>query len=578
MANTKKYNALIFDTRSIQNYIYSGNLLRTNIGASYIVDRIFSETLIETLEEIFPKENFSYAEDTAWDNIKDDKKLWENMKNWCVAYIGGGNAWVLFDAEKEDKRREVVKNFTLKLLTIRPGLKVGVAFGELNELDGNLNQDGVDALYAKLKDNQNNIFPAVNVPYSGLTLSCEINGETANFCDAYGKIKPLDEIRFYSMETAVKADISADANKSLKSRFDDIFKLKNSPVRMKNFDFPMEIDKLGQKTGENYFSIVHVDGNNMGVKFSSCKNLTDRRRLSREIRRKTEGAFADLLLKIIAAKENGLFDKVLNFTDEKILPIRPLIIGGDDVTFICPANMAIIFTKTLMEILNAETSANSPEHSTQIISSKMDCCAGIAILPTAYPFFRGYKLSEQLCDEAKKSMRKLLPKNFTEKDSLTAEDLKSCSSWLDFAILHGEQAPTLEQIRKREYTGARGNLHFGPYQVANKNQSRYNIENLLSCTAQFLESKNPQPPKGAMAHGKIKELRGILQRGKDDATKFLLQLKKQNQNLPEIADWKNCITDALWSTGESPRTPYVDAIELMDFYPPEVAEKWQSLT
>ena len=40
MTNTK-FNALICDTRSIQNYIYSGNLLRTNIGASYIVDRNF---------------------------------------------------------------------------------------------------------------------------------------------------------------------------------------------------------------------------------------------------------------------------------------------------------------------------------------------------------------------------------------------------------------------------------------------------------------------------------------------------------------------------------------------------------
>lgn len=30
--------ALLFDTRSIQKYIFSGNRLKTNIGASYIVD------------------------------------------------------------------------------------------------------------------------------------------------------------------------------------------------------------------------------------------------------------------------------------------------------------------------------------------------------------------------------------------------------------------------------------------------------------------------------------------------------------------------------------------------------------
>ena len=202
----------------------------------------------------------------------------------------------------------------------------------------------------------------------------------------------------------------------------------------------------------------------------------------------------------------------------------------------------------------------------------MDCCAGIAILPTAYPFFRGYELAEQLCDSAKAAMRKLLPKNFNDTEILTSEDLKSCTSWLDFAILHGEQAPTLEQIREREYTGARGNMHFGPYQIGNKGAKkakdcRYNIENLLSCTAQFAD----------MPQGKVKELRFVLQRGKDDATKFLNQLKRQGQKLPNVPDWTNYITDDIWSEETPPRTPYVDAIELMDFYSPEVAEKWQSL-
>lgn len=32
--------AILFDTRSIQQYIFAGNKLKTNIGASYIVDRL----------------------------------------------------------------------------------------------------------------------------------------------------------------------------------------------------------------------------------------------------------------------------------------------------------------------------------------------------------------------------------------------------------------------------------------------------------------------------------------------------------------------------------------------------------
>ena len=571
----KIFKALLIDTRSIQRYIYSGNRLRTNVGASYIVDRIFFDVLIDgVLKKMFPDENFS-ALDDVWTPANDTVAPWENMNSCCVAYVGGGNALLLFDSSKEDKRVEVVKNFTRRLLVERPGLKVGAALGKLELVDGELKK--LDELYTELKNAQNNIFPAVNVPYSGLTLSCEINGEAANFCDAKVLIRERDgDVRFYSQETAVKSKIFGKANEDLRNRFDKIFELKNFEPQF-DFDFPAEVDKLGQKEGENYFAIVHVDGNNMGLKFRTCKNLTERRKLSREIKRKTEGAFADLLQKIIRMKESGGFDNVLKL-DGNDLPIRPLIIGGDDVTFLCPANMAILFTKTLIEILDADTPENAPEHLTEKISRHMDSCAGIAILPTKYPFFRGYRLAEQLCDSAKKSMRKLLTDDLDSKENLSAEDIPRGSSWLDFAILHGEQAPTLEQIRATEYRGALGNLHFGAYRLCNENAEfkrdrLHNLENLISCTKQFLNSKKKNPPPESMANNKIKELRGVLQRGKDDAQKFLRQLKYQGKKLPHVPDWDN-FTQTLWHDGT---TPYVDAIELTDFYSEEVEREWQKL-
>jgi len=555
----KIFNALLFDTRSIQRYIYSGDRLRTNVGASYIVDRIFFDVLIkDVLKPMFPEDRF-VTEDDAWEPAADAAQPWAEMNSCCVAYIGGGNALLLFDSSKADRRVEVVEKFTRRLLVKRPGLKVGAAAGKLEQIGDKLNQDDIDELYRKLKENQNRIFPTVNIPYTGLTLSCEVNGEAANF---YGKLGS-GETKFYSQEVAVKSDAADAANNDLRKRFDKIFDLKKfSPPS--DFNFPTEVEKLGQKEGENYFAIVHVDGNNMGLKFRQCTGLTERRRLSREIRRKTEGAFADLLAKIIRMRDAGGFKGVLNF-EEKFLPIRPLIIGGDDVTFFCPANMAILFTKTLMENLFADTPEDAPEHLTEKISRHMDACAGIAILPTKYPFFRGYELAEQLCDAAKKSMREL-----AQKDS--SNDMRG-SSWLDFAILHGEQAPTLEQIRSTEYRGARGrNLHFGAYLVCGEGDTSHRLDKLLSCTTQFLEGKKKTPP--LMANNKIKELRGVLQHGQDDARKFLRQLAHRGQNLPTVAGWENFKAN-LWHEGT---TPYVDAIELMDFYDEEAADAWQRLT
>ena len=553
MNDTKSLNALLFDTRSIQKYIFSGNRLSTNIGASFIVDKVFSEILVgEVLTKFFPEENFSAA-DNVWNFAEDNLETWTNMKKCSVAYIGGGNALILFNPNEVDERKKIVEEFTRKLLAERPGLKVGAAQGELTVTDGKLNQKNLDDLYKKLKENQNKIFPVVNVPYTGLTLSSDIDGEVANFCDTENIInKEGGEVRFFSQETAIKSDLAFAANKNLKDRFKKIFAVKNFGFDIENYDFPLKVDSLGQKEKENYFAIVHVDGNNMGVKFRDCETLTDRRKLSREIKRKTEGAFADLLRKIILAVEENIFGDKLNLK-KNFLPIRPLIIGGDDVTFICPANMAILFTKTLMESLSSLTPKDSPENLTQKVSRQMDCCGGIAILPTAYPFFRGYQLAEQLCDSAKSEMRR-------EKDS--------ASSWLDFAILHGEQAPSLNQIRQNDYRGALGDLHFGPYTLTEKKSSRRkNIENLLSATKQFSE----------MPRGKIKELRGVLARGEDDILKFLAQLSHQDQELPKIPDWENYLQKNLFSGEKNSQTPYIDAIELLDFYDWEVAENWQNL-
>ena len=41
--------AVLLDTRSIQKYVFGCNELKTNVGASYIVDKIFEELLAEKI-------------------------------------------------------------------------------------------------------------------------------------------------------------------------------------------------------------------------------------------------------------------------------------------------------------------------------------------------------------------------------------------------------------------------------------------------------------------------------------------------------------------------------------------------
>ncbi len=536
--------AILFDTRSIQRYIFSGNKLKTNIGASYLVDRVFSEELVPVLEEELSAEA---VDAEGWQKGLDEERL--QKPGQCVlASNGGGSALVLFSTDVALERRiNIVRTFTQNLLTKRPGLRIGAAHGTIRL--GDDFQKDLGELYRKLKENQNRVFPLVNVPYPGLTVSCQVNGEAANFYDKNHKIRPGTgyEQRFYSQEAAAKAMAAEAATKALQTKYPEI---------SKRFAFPMQIEELGQKESENYFAILHIDGNNMGQKFRVCATQEERSRLSDNVRRKTEGCFGRLLEHI--AEEYGTYTDLLDMGGDgegkPFLPIRPIILGGDDVTFVCPAKMALGYAKVFMEAMMAPDSVEGIDVAA---AQKVDCCAGIAILKTTYPFFRGYELAEQLCEAAKKRMRGLL-----------AEVGGEGTSWLDFAILHGEQAPTLEQIRQQEYTGARGDMHFGPYQVGHKagsfpKEHRYDLEYLLDAVQQF--------HKGCMANNKIKEMRLVIQHGKHDAQKFLLQMDHLGQKLPNIEEWAVYADpqNALWS---GKRTPYVDAIEMMDFVPANAKE------
>ena len=514
--------AILFDTRSIQRYIFSDNRLKTNIGASYIVSHVFENVL---LGKIVKAGNFGLQTVDA-ESWKSGKEIPEELQTDCYdAYIGGGYVLVIFPDKGEDKRKEIVGAFTEELLVSCPGLKTGAALGllQLNNAEHpHAFQDSMAALYSELKNNQNRISPIVNVMNTGLTLACEVNGETANAFVSDGPLVKSGGSRFFSKEVVAKAEAADKADKELLKEFSDV---------LEGHGFPKELERLGQRESENDIAVVHIDGNNMGVRFQQCETLTDRSRLSKQVAENTRKAFGELLKHCVAKYDS--YKEFLDLKDGE-LPIRPLILGGDDITFICNARLALVYTKLFMEFLNDE----------QCGGLAIDSCAGIAIVPTSYPFFRAYELAEQLCDVAKKASRKT-----------------KGSSWLDFAILHGEQAPTIEQIREQEYKGGMGDMHFGPYRVDGDTSYHYHIDKLLQA-ADGLEK---------LPRNKYKELRMVLQRGRHDMKRYMEQLRHDELKLPSVTGWEK-YEEELWdNTSGKYQTPYVDAIEIIDYIPPKEA-------
>ena len=304
---------------------------------------------------------------------------------------------------------------------------------------------------------------------------------------------------------------------------------------LRGYAFPAEFAALGQLEAEDYFAIVHVDGNNMGRQFSACDTLTKRKNLSLKIRRATIKAFVELLGEIEEEYDSCREFLSLGHDEEGrlFLPIRPLVLGGDDMTFVCPAKVALLYAKRVMLKLK---------------EVGIDTCGGAAMLKSSYPFFRGYELAEELCGAAKARMREESPDPQPGKGSC----------WLDFALLHGEQAPTLAEIREQEYGASLGNMHFGPYRV-DEGGKAFALDNLL-LAVEALQGKN-----SCMPSGKLKELRSVLAKGTHAHRQFLAQLEHLRRSgsrlsLPPVPAWQ-IYEENLWHKG---RTPYADAIEMAD--------------
>ena len=237
------------------------------------------------------------------------------------------------------------------------------------------------------------------------------------------------------------------------------------------------------------------------------------------------------------------------------LPLRPIIIGGDDVTFVCHARLAVVLAQAFMKELEVLSAKELGKLGKNNQNSAIHSCAGIAILNASYPFFRGYELAEQMCGKAKEQARK-------EK-----------SSWLDFIILHGEQAPTVEQIREQEYTSIKGGqLHFGPYVVSEIKNKEYALQNMVDLVNGLQTSIDTTD----MGRNKVKGLRYILQGTTHGIQEYVAQLTHRGKSLPSVEDW-NAYAKYGWKAeylkantmdeAKAYSTPYIDAIEMMDYLP-----------
>jgi hypothetical protein len=165
--------------------------------------------------------------------------------------------------------------------------------------------------------------------------------------------------------------------------------------------------------GPAYVGIIHADGNGLG-------------QLVMALGAAVEHLADDRYLKVLSEFSSGLdgatHKAVRRATQlalaphavDGVLPARPFILGGDDLGIIVRGDCALAFTKAFLEFFEDETEKFIKKLSKDYgealagcpLPERLTAAAGIAYVKPHQPFFRAYELAESLCAHAKHATKK----------------------------------------------------------------------------------------------------------------------------------------------------------------------------
>jgi hypothetical protein len=529
-----EYTLTVLDTTGIQNYIFSSNRLKENIGASQLVKEVTGEWIRHTLVGLDVPINHQY------EPIESSQLPAE------IIYAGGGNAQIIF--RERETAIEFTRRISLRVLKEARGIQLLAAHRQFTW--GNGLRDAVNtAMKEDLDRYKQTRTPSSPLLGLSVTVNCNSSqlpaiGLSTKYNDDSDDPYPISE------EIRLKHKASERAQTDLKIP--------------DHLVFPKRIDKMGRTVHESsYIAIIHADGNSMGERFREYGRAADgdrdyilrMRSFSEQVDAAGKAALRNILNTIIEAIETpcnsekailqGKFNKFelakpQENSPQHCLPFRPLVYGGDDVTFVCDGRLGIELAVAYLKEL---------EKHTMLDGKKLTACAGVCLVKTHYPFARAYELSEALCNSGKDLLR----------------ESNHQGSAIDWHIANTGLFGSLADLRDHEYTVPSGSLNMRPL-VLEATDDWKTWEIFLPILQAFNENNSQDSDKNKWRgkRNKIMALREVLRKGPGETKQFLHGYHLDR--LPKIESTRG-YQDSLETTGWVNQTcGYFDAIEAMDFY------------
>ena len=220
------------------------------------------------------------------------------------------------------------------------------------------------------------------VPYMAICASCGVG------VAKYYKKRYEDEKKNYLCEIC---DRKSKARDHIKTKFLSDFYSYVMSGEQSDIDFPKNADVIAELESRNYVAYMVADVNNMGVIFSSCDNFDKLKKLSENLNKVIQQSLAEPTKILMNNQLKGL-----NF-----VPILPLIMGGDDVFALIPAQWSLDFTLRFCQEFERRMKQSLKEISL-VSSIQPTISASIIICKGKFPYLIAHNLGEELLKVVKR--------------------------------------------------------------------------------------------------------------------------------------------------------------------------------
>ena len=510
------------ETVKIKDFIFSTNKLKLIRGASYLLDYM-NQVEVPRILKKYGLEYKTHELVNKIYNINDDKEFLEKVDEEIdktidkrILYIGAGNAKFLVDSEKTAEKickeiKEIYKN-------LAPSAKVVAECYPMKE-----NEEiwtAIDELAQKTAEKKSEGFPMLNIDLP-FAVKCDLSGTEPAVVSLKNLKDDLENIEIHrsgegsdndkqveDTKTAIRNVIKKDnmkiseesavkikySNKMIK---DDVNEIGFYSIIKKalNYDIHLNTEIDDYSVGDSFIGFVYSDGDGLGDFLKNVKKvytteeeyLKFMRKFSVILDRNTKYVLKEVIKKMyndkkFVKKKPILKDgkpkyEIINDKEEEVKKSiigEFLIVGGDDVCAVFPADLAIEISyefqkqfeekmKKFTEIENQKNEKKNPEN---ITSS-----CGVVIAKNKTPMF-------QLFEQGLKLQKSAKAKRYQENKNREGE---ARTGYIDFQVIGNEGNVNIKEYRQKWYNKFdkedknKGKLHVSrrPYSISGLENEEY---------------------------------------------------------------------------------------------------------